>query len=150
MSVFPEKLETIINMCSELQSKKFCCKRQLQSLLGSLLFISKCVKPARTVLNCMFTIFRPMGTENQCSQFSDRWGQKISAHNFQIDGDRKSVSLIPDFFRGLNWFCTFMKQFNGIVYYDVRPMQAELHLDACLTGLDVSLTISVTSHSKEF
>ena len=28
-----------------------------------------------------------------------------------------------------------MKQFNGIVYYDLRHIQAELHLDACLTGL---------------
>ena len=27
-----------------------------------------------------------------------------------------------------------MKQFNGIVYYDVKPVQAELHLDACFTG----------------
>ena len=28
----------------------------------------------------------------------------------------------------------FLGQFTGVVYYDVKPVQAELHLDACLTG----------------
>ena len=28
-----------------------------------------------------------------------------------------------------------MSHFNGIVYYDTRHIQAELHLDACLAGL---------------
>ena len=50
-------------------------------------------------------------------------------------GDTKMVTLTSEFFRDLNWFCTFLKQFNGIVYYDVRSIQAGLHLDACLTRL---------------
>ena len=50
-------------------------------------------------------------------------------------GTQKIVTLSPEFFRDLNWFCTFLKQFNGVVYYDPRPIQAELHLDACLTGM---------------
>ena len=39
-----------------------------------------------------------------------------------------------EFFKDLKWFSTFLKQFNGVVYYDVKPVQAGLHLDACLTG----------------
>ena len=27
-----------------------------------------------------------------------------------------------------------MKQLNGIVYYEVKPVQAKLHLNVCLTG----------------
>ena len=110
MSVPPEKLESIAAMCHEWQNKKFCSKRQSQSLLGSLLFISKCVKPARVFLNRMLQFLRLMGTQ-------------------------KIVTLSAEFFRDLNWFCTFLKQFNGVVYYDPRPIQAELHLDACLTGM---------------
>ena len=44
-----------IQSCHEWHIKRFCSKRQLQSLLGSLLYICKCVKPARVFLNCMLT-----------------------------------------------------------------------------------------------
>ena len=118
MSVPPEKLESITAMCYEWQNKKSCSKRQLQSLLGSLLFISKCVRPARVFLNCMLEFLRLMGTH-------------------------RTVTLSPEFFRDLNWFCTFLKQFNGVVYYDPRPIQAELHLDACLTGMGAFLRTNV-------
>ena len=63
MSVSPEKLESIATMCHEWQNKKIFSKRQLQSLLGSLLFISKCVRPARVFLNCMLEFLRLMGTQ---------------------------------------------------------------------------------------
>ena len=110
MSVPPEKLASIVTMCQQWTNKKSCTKRQLQSLLGSLLFISKCVRPARIFLNCMLAFLRGMGAQ-------------------------KITTLTSEFFRDLNWFCTFFRQFNGVVYYDPRPIQAELHLDACLTGM---------------
>ena len=110
MSVPPEKLESITTMCHEWQNKKSCSKRQLQSLLGSLLLISKCVRPARVFLNRMLEFLRLMETQ-------------------------RTSTLSPGFFRDLNWFCTFLKQFNGVVYYDPRPIQDELHLDACLIDM---------------
>ena len=61
MSVSPEKLENIIHMCTDWQNKKYCTKRELQSLLGSLLYVSKCVRPARTFLNRMLQVLRSMG-----------------------------------------------------------------------------------------
>ena len=109
MSIPPEKLDNIVNMCAQWQNKKFCSKRELQSLLGSLLYGSKCVKPARTFLNRMLHFLR----------------------SIQNDSFTK---LTEDFCKDLNWFHTFLQQFNGVVYYDLRPVQAELHLDACLTG----------------
>ena len=92
------------------RTNKFCSNQQLQSLLGSLLFIYKCVRPARVFLNRMLQFLRLMGTQ-------------------------KIVTLSAEFFRDLHWFCTFLKQFNGVVYYDPRPIQAKLYLDACLTGM---------------
>ena len=118
MSVPPEKLKSIGDMCHEWQNKKFWSKRQLQSLLGSLLFISKCVRPARVFLNRMLGFLRHMGTQ-------------------------KMATLTSEFFRDLNWFCTFVKLFIGVVYYDPRPIQAELHLDACLTGMGGILKTNV-------
>ena len=117
MSVPPEKLTCITDMCHEWQYK-VCSKRQLQSLLGSLLFISKCVRPARVLLNRMLEFFRLMGK-------------------------KKMATLTSSFFRDLNWFGTFLKKFNGVIYYDPRSIQAELHLDACLTGMGVFLKTNV-------
>ena len=51
--------------------------------------------------------------------------------------------LTSSFFRDLNWFCTFLKQFNGVVYYNPRSTEAELHIDACLTGTGVFLKTNV-------
>ena len=53
MSVPPDKLNSVIDMCNQWQNKKFCSKSQLQSLLGSILYLSKCVKTAHTFLNCL-------------------------------------------------------------------------------------------------
>ena len=109
MYVPPKKIENIIQMCAEWQSKEYCSKGELQSLLESLLYVSKCVRPARTFLNRMLQFLRSMGGNS-------------------------STMLTAEFFKDLKWFATFFKQFNGVVYYDVKPVQAELHLDACLTG----------------
>ena len=47
ISILPEKLQEIIALCNNWQHKTTCTKTNLQSLLGSLLYVSKCVKPAR-------------------------------------------------------------------------------------------------------
>ena len=44
VSIPPEKLRQINDMVTEWLIKKTCTKRQLQSLLGLLLYIHKCVK----------------------------------------------------------------------------------------------------------
>ena len=43
-SIPPQKLQEIFNLCAAWQNKKTCSKRELQSLLSSLLYVSKCVK----------------------------------------------------------------------------------------------------------
>ena len=124
MSVPPDKLDSIMDMCCQWKTKKFCSKRQLQSLLGSLLYVSKCVKPACTFLNRMLMLLR---------------------ENFE----KETIFLNTAFFKDLSWFYTFLRQFNGVVYYDIKPLQAELHLDASLSGMGAFLIASVMlSQSK--
>ena len=48
-----EKLQDIIQHCEAWRGKKSASKRKLQSLLGKLLYITKCVRPARLFLNRM-------------------------------------------------------------------------------------------------
>ena len=46
ISIPPKKLHEISDMCNNWDTRTYCSKRDLQSLLGSLLYITKCVKPA--------------------------------------------------------------------------------------------------------
>ena len=110
ISIPPDKLQDIITLCNNWRNKTTCTKANLQSLLGSLLYVSKCVKPARFFLNRMLQVLR------------DHVSNTI-------------IHLTPDFFKDLQWFCTLLKHYNGVTIYDVRPISADIYLDASLTGL---------------
>ena len=58
VSIPPEKLCQINDMVKEWLTKKTCTKHQLQSLLGLLLYIHKCMKLARAFLNRMLALLR--------------------------------------------------------------------------------------------
>ena len=105
-----DKLSQVRNMVNEWSMKTSCTKRQLQSLLGSLLYIHKCVKPARCFLNRMLHVLR----------------QAQNPHKILLDAD---------FQRDLLWFKKFLVDYNGVSLFNHRPVQATLELDASLTGL---------------
>ena len=75
MSMPPNKLQQIIGMCVDWSDKRVCTKNQLQSLLGSLLYVSKCVKP--NVLNVVEAL--------------KVWGQCLANKCIQIYCDNKAV-----------------------------------------------------------
>ena len=58
LSIPEEKLNQVKKAVHEWSHKKFCTKRQPQSLLGLLLYIHKCIKPARCFLNRMLEVIR--------------------------------------------------------------------------------------------
>ena len=58
LSIPQEKLQEIKQMCKTWTQKKTVTKQQYQSLLGSLLYITKCIKPARIFLNRMLQVLR--------------------------------------------------------------------------------------------
>ena len=90
--------------------QNYCSKKDLQSLLGSLLYVTKCVAPARSFLNRMLLLLR---------------------HNAHVS----KILLTQDFFQDLAWFNNFLQLYNGVTFYDQLPSNIEVHLDACLTGL---------------
>ena len=110
LSIPDQKLAEIVDICKSWTSKTYCSKRQLQSLLGSLLYISKCVKHAHFFLNRMLALLR---------------------NNHHID----KILLDQPFFQDLSWFNTFLCQFNGTTYYDKKFPSSQVYLDVCLTGL---------------
>ena len=105
LSIPVEKLEQIKNMCNTWTLKNRTTKTQLQSLLGSLLYITKCVKPARYFLNRMLDLLR-------------------------TNHDTRVINLNNDFHQDLNWFV--LTQYNGVTFYDNQVVQETIILDACL------------------
>ena len=97
-------------MCQKWRRKTACTKRELQSLLGSLLFVSKCVRSSRFFLNRLLDVLRSMH-------------------------DKHQVVLSQEAQRDINWFQKFLLTFNGITIFDHRPIAHEIELDACLQGL---------------
>ena len=97
-------------MVNEWRGKRFCSKRQLQSLLGNLLYIHKCVKPSRVFLNRMLELLRA---------------------NYEAT----SITLTQEFKRDLRWFERFLTAYNGTSFFDHKKVFDTVELDACLTGL---------------
>ena len=110
VSIPPAKMQEIIKICQVWDNKTRCSKRELQSLLGKLLYISKCVKASRVFLNRMLDLLRSMGNQ-------------------------KSITLTTDFKQDLRWFQTFVPQFNGKAFFDHPKIDHEIELDALLQGL---------------
>ena len=65
ISVPLDKLKEIDGICMLWCHKSHCNKRQLQSLLGSLLDVSKCVPTPRFFLNRLLDGLRPMEDKQQ-------------------------------------------------------------------------------------
>ena len=110
ISIPAEKLCQISNTVKDWKNKKTCSKRQLQSLLGHLLYIDKCVRPARYFLNRMLQTLRS---------------------NY----DNASIQLDADFHRDLRWLEKFLPMYNGASLYDHKICHHQVHLDACLGGV---------------
>ena len=110
VSIPPDKLSQINAMCRDWNEKTYCSKKDPQSLLGSLLYITKCVKSARYFLNRMLYLLRNNHTKSK-------------------------ILLTAEFKKDLNWFNSFLIHYNGVTFYDHKYCHFEVHLDASLTGL---------------
>ena len=110
LSIPKEKLAQIKAEVELWTHKNKCTRCQLQSLLGLLLYISKCVRPARCFLNRMLEVLREAS-------------------------DGNNIKLNDAFHRDLLWFRTFLQEYNGVSMYGHKKPDFTVELDACLTGM---------------
>ena len=103
-------MSDIRKMCTDWSNKRVVSKNKLQSLLGSLLYITKCVRSSRSFLNRML-------------------------HLLRVNFDSSTNVLTSDFSKDFHWFQTFLQVYNGVTIYHVPPVFEDIHLDASLTGL---------------
>ena len=107
------KMQEILQTCDQWRHKNYCDKRQLQSLLGSLLYVTKCVRTFRFFLNQLLDFLRSIE-------------------------DKGHTALTIDAKRYINWFVKFMPTFNGVVFFNQKPVKCSIELDASLRGPGVS------------
>ena len=110
LSIPQQKLAEILAVCQQWLNKTQCTRKELQSLLGSLLYIAKCVRYSRNFLNRMLNLLRQ--TNNGTT-----------------------INLTPDFIQDLAWFLNFAPKFNGTSYFNHAHVHAKIELDASLEGL---------------
>ena len=114
ISVTPERMEETSKLLEKWGRKSVCRKKELQSLIGKLCFISKCIRQSRIFLNRLLEVLR-----------SVEW--EVS----------KKIKLSPDFHKEIKWWVMFMSTFNGVAFIP-SPIWNEpdvsMATDSCLTG----------------
>ena len=103
-----DKCLQILDMCRVLVHRKFISKKALQSLLGKLIYLHRCVPPSRIFVNRLLNTLR-------------------SGHN--------RIKVTHDMVKDISWFIEFLHHFNGTVMFPQLRSQVQVYVDACLTGM---------------
>ena len=111
LSIDSHKLRAIYDECCMVRYKKKLNKRGKQSLLGKLIYIHKCLKPAIIFINRILHLFRT--------------------------STGRTISLSESFYHNIDCFIRFLPSFNGVAYIqrDIMTHADSLYLDASLTGI---------------
>ena len=112
LSIDHSKLKSIHNECFQVSGKKYLSRKKYQSLLGKLIYLHKCVVPARIFVNRILDLFRK---------------------NFS----KQKIYLTNEFFKDLAWFQAFLPHFNGTTKFNKPRVGGgvPLCLEASLTGV---------------
>ena len=113
LSVTEDRLEELMELFGKWENKKKATKTELQSLLGKLCFVTKCVRQSRVFLNRMLETLRSISSRNN------------------------SVHLTAAFKKDLAWWKKFVNAFNGVSFIP-SPIWSEpdffFSTDSCLFG----------------
>ena len=111
-SIEKGKLEEIYKECIYVRAKQYLTCRQFQSLLGKIIYLHKCIKPARIFINRILSVFR--------------------AHPLV-----RKIKLTEEFFKDIEWFIAFLPRFAGAtkIFKPDIPDISSLHIDTCFSVL---------------
>jgi hypothetical protein len=113
MSVTPDRLNEILQLVDEWLNKSRATKRQLQSLIGKLQFVAKCVRAGRIFISRLLHILPSL---------------KKQHHHFHVN---------KQFKKDLLWWKLFIRSYNGVSLIPDMNWSAPdalLSTDACLSS----------------
>ena len=103
-----EKMVQIRKLCKEWSTKEYTNKKQIQSLIGKLIYLHRCVKPTRLFINRMLATLR----------------------NAPVKGQFKIPAA---FYKDVQWFNKFLDHFNGSVkIHENHKVDHQFFVDASL------------------
>ena len=113
VSVPSDRMEEISELILIWKRKRKSNKVDLQSLIGKLQFVSKCVQQSRVFLNRLLDTLR------------------------SFSASKTKITLSESFKKDIQWWRLFMSEFNGVSY--IPPMiwnepDVVFSTDSCLTG----------------
>lgn len=112
ISIDNTRLIEISQLVHEWLTKKWCTKKELQSLLGKLNFVSQCVRSSRIFIARMLNLLREFPESNKL----------VITEDFRLD---------------LKWWQKFLPMYNGIsmmISEDWSQPDQLFSVDSCLTG----------------
>ena len=112
LEVTPQRLAETNELLMSWENKKTASKFELQSLLGKLNFVAKCVKPARLFISRMLELLRNMPNHGH-------------------------MQISEEFMKDVYWWKKFLPKYNGIsmmLIEDWTKPDELVSCDACLTG----------------
>ena len=109
LSVPEDKLGQTLDQVDRVIKKRSITRKTLQSMLGRLLHIAKCVRPARLFVSKLLEALRGMK------------GFYINV-NSEMRCD-------------LRWFIEFGRAWNGVAMIHKKKVDIDIYVDACLTGV---------------
>ena len=92
-----DKIHNINSLLEVWKSKRKTNKVDLQSLIGTLQFVCKCVLQSRVFLNRLLDALR------------------------SFPSDKNKITLSHSFKKDVQWWRLFMKKYNGISYIPSHP-----------------------------
>ena len=113
LSVTPDRLHEIETLLLQWISRRSATKSELQSLVGKLSFVSKCVRQSRLFLSRILALLRTL------------------KHNHY------HTKLSREFHRDIKWWLRFLRTYNGVSVIPSTLWSAPdgvFSTDACLTG----------------
>ena len=112
LSIEHSKMNEIFEECIIVNTRSALTRKQFQSFLGKLLYLHKCIRPARIFVNRILSVFRDNAHKNR-------------------------IKLTKDFHKDVEWFIKFLPLFSVStkIFKDDISHVNSLHIDACLTGV---------------
>ena len=109
LSVTKDKIRQTLDQVKNVVKRRSITKKTLQSLLGRLLHIAKCVRPAQLFVSKLLEALRGM-------------------QHFYINVNSEMRS-------DLKWFIQFCLDWNGVAMIPRQNADMDLYVDACLSNM---------------
>ena len=111
LTIPDENIKEVRQLCEDWANRTYATRKSLQKLVGHLIYINKCVCPARLFVNRILQTLRSTPTKGR-------------------------TPLQEDFNKDINWFREFMATLNGVTKIHSKTSKPiHLYVDACLTGI---------------